>query len=46
MAERREEKGKMTVEEAGRRGGETTKRKHGHESLEEHRRHREEGSWE
>ena len=30
MAEK-EEKGKMTVKEAGRKGGETTKRTHGHE---------------
>jgi uncharacterized protein len=28
---RREERGDMTVKEAGRRGGETTKRNHGHD---------------
>jgi len=33
MAEER--KGRMTVEEAGRKGGETVKRKYGHEFYEE-----------
>ena len=33
MAE--EQKGGMTVEEAGRKGGETVKRKYGHEFYEE-----------
>jgi hypothetical protein len=33
MAEER--KGKMTVEEAGRKGGQTVKRKYGHEFYEE-----------
>ena len=28
---RREERGDMTVKEAGRKGGETTKRTHGHD---------------
>lgn len=28
---RREERGEMTVREAGRKGGETTKRTHGHD---------------
>jgi hypothetical protein len=36
MAERKElEKGKMTVEEAGHKGGEKTARTHGHEFYEE-----------
>ncbi|HLH77884.1 MAG TPA: KGG domain-containing protein [Candidatus Binataceae bacterium] len=29
MAEKQEHKGKMTVEEAGRKGGETTREEHG-----------------
>ncbi len=36
MAERKEQvKGKMTVEEAGHKGGEKTARTHGHEFYEE-----------
>ncbi len=35
MAEKKESKGEMTVEEAGRKGGEKTARTHGHEFYEE-----------
>jgi general stress protein YciG len=35
MAEKKESKGDMTVEEAGRKGGEKTAKTHGHEFYEE-----------
>jgi general stress protein YciG len=35
MAEKKEGKGEMTVEEAGRKGGEKTAKTHGHEFYEE-----------
>lgn len=35
MAEEKEEKGEMTVREAGHKGGEKTAAKHGHEFYEE-----------
>lgn len=35
MAEKKESKGEMTVEEAGRKGGEKTARTHGKEFYEE-----------